>query len=124
MPNRMALVVHYLACLKAGLVAALLKYRYITPEIDHALEVSDGRMILAHSERDSDLAASQRVASLPLGVIRYGSPRAQGLNLEDLIEEKAPEVVLSPLRANDPPYIFFTSGSTSAPKGVTHTAET
>jgi acyl-CoA synthetase (AMP-forming)/AMP-acid ligase II len=40
MPNRVALVVHYLACLKAGLIATPLNYRYTFREIDHALEVS------------------------------------------------------------------------------------
>ena len=37
MPNRGALLVHYLACFKAGLVAAPLNYRYQAPEVDHAL---------------------------------------------------------------------------------------
>ena len=36
LPNRGALIVHYLACCKAGLVATPLNYRYQTPEIDHA----------------------------------------------------------------------------------------
>src|SRR5262245_65645543 len=39
LPNRGALVVHYLACINAGLVATPLNYRYQAPEIDHALEV-------------------------------------------------------------------------------------
>src|SRR5262245_26757331 len=41
MPNRVDLAIHYLACFKAGLVATPLNYRYVPPEIDHALEVSD-----------------------------------------------------------------------------------
>ena len=40
LPNRTYLVVHYLACIKAGLVATPLNYRYAPPEIDHALGVS------------------------------------------------------------------------------------
>ena len=42
MPNRVALLVHYLACFKAGLVATPLNYRYTAREIDHALSVIDG----------------------------------------------------------------------------------
>jgi acyl-CoA synthetase (AMP-forming)/AMP-acid ligase II len=34
MPNRIDLVVHYLACFKAGLVATPLNYRYTYREID------------------------------------------------------------------------------------------
>ena len=47
LPNRGALIVHYLACCKAGLVATPLNYRYQTPEIDHALEVSGASLIVA-----------------------------------------------------------------------------
>ena len=56
LPNRGALIVHYLACIKAGLVATPLNYRYQAPEIDHALQVSGAAVILSHSERDEDLA--------------------------------------------------------------------
>ena len=37
MPNRVDLVVHYLACFRAGLIATPLNYRYTAREIDHAL---------------------------------------------------------------------------------------
>ena len=40
MPNRVHLLVHYLACLRAGLVVTPLNYRYTAPEIDHALDVA------------------------------------------------------------------------------------
>ena len=59
MPNRPALVIHYLACLKAGLVATPLNYRYMAPEIDHALEVSGASLLLHHAERDQDVATSR-----------------------------------------------------------------
>jgi long-chain acyl-CoA synthetase len=35
MPNRVDLVVHYLACFKAELIATPLNYRYTATEIDH-----------------------------------------------------------------------------------------
>ena len=66
LPNRGALLVHYLACFKAGLVATPLNYRYQTPEIDHALEVSGASLLVAHAERDDVLAASKlRAATSP-----------------------------------------------------------
>src|SRR6266481_9930157 len=52
MPNRDALVIHYLACLKAGLVTTPLNYRYTSRKIDHALEVAGASVLLAHAERD------------------------------------------------------------------------
>jgi acyl-CoA synthetase (AMP-forming)/AMP-acid ligase II len=48
MPNRDALIVHYLACFKAGLVVTPLNYRYTHREIDHALAVSGAKALVAH----------------------------------------------------------------------------
>src|ERR671924_1729040 len=71
MPNRVDLAVHYLACFRTGLIATPLNYRYTAPEIDHALEVSDARVLLAHVERAEDIAASERAGELELGAIAY-----------------------------------------------------
>jgi acyl-CoA synthetase (AMP-forming)/AMP-acid ligase II len=89
MPNRPALIVHYLACWKAGLVATPLNYRYKAPEIDHALAVSEARAILAHVDREEDLAASQLVRKLPLGTISYGGEQGAGPSFGELVEEEA-----------------------------------
>jgi long-chain acyl-CoA synthetase len=70
LPNRGALIVHYLACIRAGLVAIPLNYRYQAPEIDHALEVSGAAVIIAHVERDEDLTKSSLAGRLPLGRMR------------------------------------------------------
>jgi long-chain acyl-CoA synthetase len=51
MPNRTALVIHYLACIKAGLVATPLNYRYMPPEMDHALRLGNlGERSLVHGQ--------------------------------------------------------------------------
>ena len=75
MPNRTELLVHYVACMKCGLVAMPLNYRYMAPEIDYALEVGGARVLLAHDERREDLAASRVAAELPLGSIGYDDAR-------------------------------------------------
>jgi long-chain acyl-CoA synthetase len=124
MPNRPALIVHYLACFKAGLVATPLNYRYMAPEIDHALAVSGARALLAHAEREEDLAASQLARQLPLGTITYGGKRGGGPAFDELIEREAPSSPPPPPSPPAPAVIFFTSGSTGRPKGVTHTHET
>jgi long-chain acyl-CoA synthetase len=124
MPNRPALIVHYLACFKAGLVATPLNYRYMAPEIDHALAVSEARALLAHVEREEDLAASQLARQLPVGTISYGGKRGTGPVFDDLIEGEASSPPPPPASAAAPAVIFFTSGSTGRPKGVTHTHQT
>jgi long-chain acyl-CoA synthetase len=124
MPNRAALLVHYVACLKAGLVAAPLNYRYMPAEIDYAIEVSSASILLAHAEREPDIAVSKLANALPLGVISYGAGDASSPNLEALINQEPPSSELPYANPTDPAFIFFTSGSTGKPKGVTHTIET
>ncbi|MCP4328344.1 MAG: acyl--CoA ligase [Alphaproteobacteria bacterium] len=124
MPNRCELIVHYIACMKAGLVVTPLNYRYMAPEIDHALEVSGARILLAHAERAADLAASQRAGDLPLGIVTYGGRGTGALDFEALCQADSPGVELPLPDPAAATAIFFTSGSTGKPKGVTHTFET
>ena len=136
MPNRVDLVVHYLACFKAGLIATPLNYRYTAREIDHALEVSRAGALLAHVERAEDVTASERAAALDLGTIAYrdaeplatgneeppGVDGGWGHDFAALLGERgAPTQEPDP---ETPAVIFFTSGSTGPAKGVTHSRET
>jgi long-chain acyl-CoA synthetase len=122
MPNRVALIVHYIACFKAGLVLTPLNYRYTPPEINHALDVSDAKIILSHAERAEDIAAS-KASSLPLGVIWYGAEEAKQPSIESLIKAAPKDSALPRIEPKVPAAIFFTSGSTGPAKGVTHTRE-
>jgi long-chain acyl-CoA synthetase len=124
MPNRNALLVFYIACLKARLVITPLNYRYMAPEIDHALGMTEASILLAHAERDGDLAKSELVDKLPLGTIFYGATDGRKPTLEQLLDETPPQVILPQPEPDDPAIIFFTSGSTGKPKGVTHTRRT
>ncbi|MDM4719467.1 class I adenylate-forming enzyme family protein [Micromonospora sp. WMMA1363] len=120
MPNRDALVIHYLACAKAGLVSVPLNYRYTPPEIDFALTTSGASALVVHAERDADVRASRQAAALRLGTIRYGGDDTGARRFEDLVGPARS----SSLPSDDPSApvaIFFTSGSTGRPKGVTHT---
>ena len=121
MPNRTALLLHYLACQRAGLVVTPLNYRYMAPEIDHALEVSKAALLLTHVERLADLESSELAGALRHGVITYGGETAGERSFEALLEHENTGVEFPKRGVDDPSAIFFTSGSTGAPKGVTHT---
>lgn len=124
LPNRGALVVHYLACFRAALVAVPLNYRYQAPEMDHALEVSSAALLVAHAEREADLTQSTLAGRLPLGRVWLEAPDDRDRTLETLLHTEPPAVTFPRPAASDPVFIFFTSGSTGRPKGVTHTHET
>lgn len=123
MPNRAALIVHYVACFKAGFVLTPLNYRYTPPEINHALDVSSSKIILAHVERANDIAASE-AGSLPLGMIWYGGDESKKPSLEELMKAEPEDTTLPALDPKMPAATFFTSGSTGPAKGVTHTRGT
>ena len=124
MPNRGALVVHYLACIKVGFVATPLNYRYTPPEIDYALEVSQASILFVHAERTHDITQSTLAGKLPFGFISWGGSIGQSPSFEELIKPQTQAVELSSPNPKAPAFIFFTSGSTGKPKGVTHTLET
>src|ERR1700733_9348736 len=105
-----------LACFKSGLVATPLNYRYTYREIDHALQVSGADALLAHVERDEDVAASALTAGLRCGVIAYrdetdGHPVSWPHSFADLLENEPLVFDPSP-DPGIPAVIFFTSGST------------
>ncbi len=138
MPNRIDLVLHYLACFRAGVIATPLNYRYTAREIDHALEVSGARALIAHVERAEDVAASERAGELELGAIAYRDTEPLTARREDpaggdadwrhdfgiLLDAEPLSDATEPPGPGAPAVIFFTSGSTGPAKGVTHTRET
>jgi len=124
LPNRCITEVFYLGCIRAGLIAVPLNYRYMAPEIDHALADSEAAVLIAHAERDGDIAESKLVPRLPLGTISYAATDDRARTLEGMIAQPPPAAELPSPNPAAAAFIFFTSGSTGPPKGFSHSNET
>ena len=121
LPNRLQVIVHYLACLRAGFVAVPLNYRYLVRDIDYAIGLSEPRLMVAHAERADDISQCASVADLELGGLSVDGELPGFGSFQPLTERAAAAAPPDRPELDDPAMIFFTSGSTGRPKGVAHT---
>jgi acyl-CoA synthetase (AMP-forming)/AMP-acid ligase II len=122
LPNRIETLLSYLACFKAGLIAVPLDYRYRPPQINYALRHSGSRLLVAHAERQVELSEVEAVLGMSLTIVG-GPATGKGRKFEDpvgFVSGEGPELPAE-FRSDDVAVVFYTSGTTSRPKGVTLT---
>lgn len=109
MPNCPELVISYLACFTAGVIAVPINTRYRAPEVAFALERSGAATLIFHP----DLA--HEVGDQPDRRWAIDDGRGPWRAALDAHPRELPAV-----EAGSAAVILFTSGSTARPKGVTH----
>ncbi len=122
MPNRCAVLVFYLACLKAGLIATPIYYRATPRGIDRILEASGAAVLIAHRERAADLAASPAVERLPQGVIGFGQGALAGARFDDFIEREPETDAFAQSAPDDPAFLLYLPDGKGGFKGIAHSA--
>ena len=122
MRNCPAWIVAYMAILKAGAVATLLNGWWQPEELEHALQLTRAKLILADAPRAQRIAAT--CASCTVATIDIGQ-HCEGA-FQELLAAGADDVALPDVSPEDDATILFTSGSTGEAQGAlsTHRAVT
>jgi acyl-CoA synthetase (AMP-forming)/AMP-acid ligase II len=121
-PNRPEILFLYFASFKIGAIAVPINTRYQKQEIEYALDHSECRLLIVDKTfTDITKEMVEKVSSLERILIRdydLGEhPKALHHQMANVKKDQDHPSV----DPKDPAVIFYTSGSTSRPKGVTHT---
>ena len=122
MRNCPAWIVCYMAILKAGGVATLLNGWWEAHEMEHAIRLTDPKLIIAEARLADRIA--ERCADCDILDVQIGLPVEQAIG--ELLAGGGEEAPLPEVGPEDDATILFTSGSTGAAKGAlsTHRAVT
>jgi long-chain acyl-CoA synthetase len=122
MRNCPSWVVVYMAIAKAGAVATLLNGWWEAHEMEHAIQLTDPKLIVADGSRAKRIEA--RCPERQVLTVSVDQPIEDAL--ADLLHDRDENSVLPEVSPEDDATILFTSGSTGAAKGAlsTHRAVT
>jgi long-chain acyl-CoA synthetase len=122
MRNCPAWIVSYMGAIKAGAIATLLNGWWESQEMEHAIQLTDPKLIIADGPRASRIAA--RCADRDIACLAIEKPVEQAI--EPLMAGAGEDNPLPQLSPQDDATILFTSGSTGESKGAlsTHRAVT
>ncbi|XP_060548880.1 acyl-coenzyme A synthetase ACSM3, mitochondrial-like [Pantherophis guttatus] len=110
-----------LACIRTGAVMIPGTTQLTAKDLHHRLEASKAKCVITDSALAPvvDMVASQ-CPSLELKFMVSKEPREGWLNFSEMLEVASPEHTCAATKSSDPMAIYFTSGTTGAPKMTEH----
>ncbi|HXJ92676.1 MAG TPA: AMP-binding protein [Terriglobia bacterium] len=112
-------------CLKAGCIAVPVNPRLKGPEIDYVLRHSGAACYVGQPDLYAETTKScPAISALDLKYITGDTAVVRTRSLEELFRSAGRPVSLPDVASHQIAAIFYTSGTTTRPKGVTHTHET
>ncbi|MEO6432723.1 MAG: class I adenylate-forming enzyme family protein [Sphingomicrobium sp.] len=114
MRNCPAWVVLYMGIVKAGAIATLFNGWWESHELEHALQLTEPKLIFADMPRSDRIHA----ASVECQVMALAIELPIGDALAELFDSDDPAIVLPRVDPDDDATILFTSGSTGEAKGA------
>ncbi len=92
MPNRVALVIFYMACTRAALICVPLNYRLQASRVEQQPSLGGAALLFVHSERETEVAKLGE--SLRCGIPSYDSAEGREPSCEGLMARPAGELSL------------------------------
>jgi long-chain acyl-CoA synthetase len=121
-PNRPEMLFLYFACFRIGAIVVPVNTRYMRPEIEYALSHSACRLLIVDASFFPKVEGlDQVITSLQKILVRHNESKHSDHALHVHMANAPATTDWPEVHADDPAVIFYTSGSTSRPKGVTHT---
>ena len=123
LPNCPELVALYIAGFRAGFTIVPLDMRYHSALINYALRHSGARAVVVDGNRLSDLSDCEAMADVEFRLFT-GPGKNDGYQaFRHLLTTRPVDSLQETLRGDDVSLVFYTSGTTARPKGVTLTRD-
>ncbi len=121
--NHQDLAAMIFAAWRIGCVVVPLNHLYQGPEVEFAAEHSSIKLLLIQDGLAQGLSGNLTLPPCVENCFTFETTiEGVGTPWRDEMAKEHPAATAKPLVEGDPAAIYFTSGSTSKPKGVTHTA--